>query len=842
MGLRHRLMLLYTLAAAVPALIGATLVMFYLSRQLRDTMKQFQQQTQASLQDYRHWIEGSTQTLLTETFTTVREQINRDLSLQQSQLARQQSQLIGKALGTLGQRTASSTESLQAGIARTLLQTLDTTAEGIARSQSQALRQLETSAADTSRDAIRQQIEQTNLNLTVNLSRQVNAAIQSALTQLTLIAQQPALQRADLQESEWILRALQDREPSYRLLCLRNATNEKLLTISDFPAPEERLKPVTNQLWQEMTHRGEPVVGEVVMVDTGDGPEPVVPVLVPVRERGVELRGAVGALVAMDNLNALIRTFRIGQHGYAMLCTADGLILAHPDARRIGQQETQFAPLITDAGSMNPRLQEINGWLVALAPIPSLNACLIAVQPTDEAFRLATALQSHFLQARQQQQQALDNTILRIRQQASRQVSQQMVQHHRQLQQAIQRAEQQTRQEATRMLDAQQKAAQRGMDQMLTRSLLQSQHHLQQELSQLAHLSDLSRQFTALTATLQNQLKDQMINASLVGLMCMLLFMLWGSLYLYRTINMPLRALVEATQTIAGGDLSRRVQLPTRNAPELQELADSFNQMVDALVKAEAQLVQTSKLASLGTLASGVAHELNQPLAIIRGVAQQTIQMLSRLQSLSPSGGEGTGEGTWIRQLLDDMRIIERQTQRMSQIILHLRTFARKPRVDREPVNLNTVAENALILLREQLHQRGIELVEEYESSLPPVLGEPNSLEQVVINLLTNARDALEGQPDGRVVIRTRRVQESGREWVELCVQDNGPGVPPDLRMQIFDPFFTTKEPGKGTGLGLSISLEIAQKHGGTLLLGDSPAGACFILRLPAAAQQQHAA
>jgi C4-dicarboxylate-specific signal transduction histidine kinase len=315
---------------------------------------------------------------------------------------------------------------------------------------------------------------------------------------------------------------------------------------------------------------------------------------------------------------------------------------------------------------------------------------------------------------------------------------------------------------------------------------------------------------------------------------------LFGSVYLYRTLNVPLKALMEATHALAQGDLGRRVQLPGRGAPELQQLAESFNRMVDALAKAEAQLIQSSKLASLGTLASGVAHELNQPLAIIRGIAQQTIQMLSEPQ---PSSGESAGEeANRYRALLEDMRLIERQTQRMSQIIMHLRTFARKPKAELELVNLNEVAQNALILLREQLKARGIELVEEYAPDLPPVKGEPNALEQVVINLLTNARDALEGQPDGQVVLRTYRVQEGGREWVALSVQDNGLGVPTELRTQIFDPFFTTKDPGKGTGLGLAISLEIAQKHGGLLQLEEAATGAHFILRLPAAAQQREAA
>jgi C4-dicarboxylate-specific signal transduction histidine kinase len=475
--------------------------------------------------------------------------------------------------------------------------------------------------------------------------------------------------------------------------------------------------------------------------------------------------------------------------------------------------------------------------LITLTRLPSLNAFLLVIQPREEAFQLASTLQEQFARARHLQQCELRSAIQQVSQQAARQIQRQMARHQHALQQTLFRAEQQTLLQAQQQLTAQSNAQQQSLVRLLNANLQNSQSQLQRELRQQREqsLQQLHQQFAAFASEIRQRATDQVINAFLIVLLGIGVFSLLGSFYLYRILNLPLKALMEATQAFARGELNHRVQLPTRDGAELEQLADAFNHMADALAKAEAQLVQTSKLASLGTLASGVAHELNQPLAIIRGIAQQTIQTLSREGGLPPAAHP---------TLLDDLRLIERQTQRMSQIIMHLRTFARKPRTDSEPVNLNEVAQNALILLREQLHQRGIELVEEYAPNLPPVLGEPNALEQVVINLLTNARDALENQPDGQVVIRTRAVREGEREWVELCVQDNGPGIPADLRSQIFDPFFTTKEPGKGTGLGLAISLEIAQKHGGTLQLDEPPEGrgALFILRLPASAQTQQAA
>ncbi len=834
MSLRHRLMLLYALMALAPALLGTGAMLLYLRSQVRNATRAFQRETQATLSEYQRKVEASSQQLLQQAFAEVSQQTQRGLEQGQQQMAHQQEALIGRALRTLNQRTSANTAQLQYATRQTLQRTLDSTARQIGAQQARALEQLANTATQASRDAIRQQVTQSSLSLTTNLGRQLDGILRSALAQLTLIAQQPALREARLLESRWILQALQDREPSYRLLCLRNAQGERLLTVGDFAPPEGALQPLVESLWAQMVQSEQPVIGQVLMVDTGAGEEPLIPVLAPVRERGVELRGAVGALIAMDDLNQLVRTFRMGKQGYAMLCGRDGLVLAHPAARQIGTREERWIPLIAPVlDAMQPRLQEVDGSLVTLAPVANLNACLIVIQPTEEAFQLATVLQEQFAHARTSQQGELQNAIRQTSRQATQQVNRQMDDYQRTLQATLQNAERQTLNESKQSLNAQHRASREQLTRLLNTKLNTSQRQLQQELSRLSRLSDLSDQFNGFTATLQRQIADQILNALLVVLFGVLMLSMLGSVYLYRTLNLPLRSLMEATRVIAQGDLSQRVQLPTRNAPELQQLADSFNHMVDALAKAEAQLIQSSKLASLGTLASGVAHELNQPLAIIRGIAQQTIQMLQK-------GDPGVQHAA----LLEDMRLIERQTQRMSQIIMHLRTFARKPREGKEPVNLNEVAQNALILLREQLHQRGIDLIEEYEPNLSPALGEPNSLEQVVINLLTNARDALEGQAQAQVQVRTRSVQDSDREWVELIVQDNGPGVPPDLRTQIFDPFFTTKEPGKGTGLGLAISLEIAQKHGGTLLLEDSAegTGACFILRLPAASQQRQVA
>jgi C4-dicarboxylate-specific signal transduction histidine kinase len=846
-------MTLYALMALVPTLLGTGVLLLYLRSQISKVSHQFQRETSATLQHSQHTIEASTQQQLQRTFAKMEHEMLQGLESHRHTMARQQEALFRTMLSQLRQRMMHSNTQLHQTTRQTLQCTLEATAQRIGTAQTRAMEQLTQTATTVSRGALRTQVEQSSVSLTVSLSRQVDAALQNTLTQLILIAQQPALREMRLQESRWILQSLQDREPAYRLLCLRDITGEKLVSVGSPLTPSSPLEKGEKgagsgeirselaPLWQQMMQSGEPVIGQVLMLDTGASKlEPVIPILVPVRERGVELRGAVGALIGMDELNRLIREFRLGKRGYALLCTADGLILAHPDPRQIGQRDPRWTRLTSSPAETEtpyPRTLEQEGDLIVMAPLPSLNASLIVIQPSEEAFQLASTLQEQFAHARHMQQSELQNAIQQVRQQAAQQVQRQMAHHQRTMQQTLLTAEQQTLIQAKQQLSAQSNAQQRSLVRLLNANLQSSQTQLQQRLQQQREqsLQQLHQQFATFASEMQERLTDPILNALLVALLGVMLFSLLGSFYLYRVLNLPLKALMEATQAFARGELSHRVQRPTRDGAELEQLADAFNQMADALAKAEAQLIQTSKLASLGTLASGVAHELNQPLAIIRGIAQQTIQMLSREDGLPPAASP---------TLLEDMRLIERQTQRMSQIIMHLRTFARKPRADSEPMNLNEVARNALILLREQLHQRGVELIEEYAPNLPPVLGEPNALEQVVINLLTNARDALENQPDGQVVIRTRTAREGEREWVELCVQDNGAGIPPDLRSQIFDPFFTTKEPGKGTGLGLAISLEIAQKHGGTLLLGEplGGRGALFILRLPASAQTQQAA
>ena len=212
----------------------------------------------------------------------------------------------------------------------------------------------------------------------------------------------------------------------------------------------------------------------------------------------------------------------------------------------------------------------------------------------------------------------------------------------------------------------------------------------------------------------------------------------------------------------------------------------------------------------------GVARELNNPLNNIDLVAN-AIDLLEL--------GVGNKE-----QISGELRHAMQQVRKASEIISHLRTFGRAAAVSREPVCLRQVIDRALSLMQEQLRLREIEVTVNLGPDEPVVLGNPIQPEQIFMNLLTNARDAMADSPRKQI-----RISGSvGAAAVEVAFADTGHGVSPGLERRIFDPFFTTKEVGKGTGLGLSITYGIVKEHGGTISVVNRPnEGATFIIRLP---------
>ena len=241
------------------------------------------------------------------------------------------------------------------------------------------------------------------------------------------------------------------------------------------------------------------------------------------------------------------------------------------------------------------------------------------------------------------------------------------------------------------------------------------------------------------------------------------------------------------------------------------------------------ELEAAHKLASLGTLAAGVAHELNTPLNVIIGAAERLLKHIGQ-DDVSPYDPET------IRKYLD---MIVRNGLRCARIVRALKTYARAEPLEREDCDLNAIVQDSLTLIEHTLQIESNVWVEtDLAPDLPQLQADPNKLTQVFVNLLSNARDAM---PDGGTITITT-CKGDDDQTIVATVSDTGTGIPPDVLPRIFDPFFTTKPVGQGTGLGLSIVAGIVQDHQGTLHVESQPGqGTTFTLTLPVCPDAQAA-
>ena len=267
---------------------------------------------------------------------------------------------------------------------------------------------------------------------------------------------------------------------------------------------------------------------------------------------------------------------------------------------------------------------------------------------------------------------------------------------------------------------------------------------------------------------------------------------------------------------------------------QLQKEMEERKRAEEERRESQLQLFQSSKLVSLGEIAASLVHELNQPLGGI-SLASQYIRRMDKKGQLTKEDMDSC---------LDD---IDSLVKRMSKITQHIRGFARQDTTEFMQVNVNETIESALTLLDEQLRLRDITVTLEPGPALPEITGEPFQLEEVWINLVVNARDALEekqkkltdaGQVTTnykkRLNISTSHNQDSEIPFVEVLITDNGTGLTQETKEKIFEPFFTTKEVGKGTGLGLSISNSIIESHGGEIKVeSNEREGTTFRVILP---------
>jgi histidine kinase len=243
-------------------------------------------------------------------------------------------------------------------------------------------------------------------------------------------------------------------------------------------------------------------------------------------------------------------------------------------------------------------------------------------------------------------------------------------------------------------------------------------------------------------------------------------------------------------------------------------------------LETEQQLIQASKMATLGEMATGIAHELNQPLSVIKTVSSFFLKKIGKRESIDEAV---------IRNMLTK---VDGNVDRAANIINHMRQFARKSDTKLDTVQVNAVIRSAFEIFSQQLKVRGIDVHWEIDEDLPAIHADAGRLEQVFINLLLNARDAIEEYREkstgGKEAASIRLKTELRDDSVVCAVCDTGTGLPPEVAEKIFEPFFTTKEVGKGTGLGLSISYGIILDCGGRIhTLPNRPRGTCFVLTFP---------
>ena len=298
-------------------------------------------------------------------------------------------------------------------------------------------------------------------------------------------------------------------------------------------------------------------------------------------------------------------------------------------------------------------------------------------------------------------------------------------------------------------------------------------------------------------------------------------------LFFINRATAPLRELHAAAVSVGHGDFSQRVHIKSKD--EFGELGYAFNQMtenielsqsklkqtVDTLKSTQSQLIQSEKLSAVGEFVAGVAHELNNPLAAVLGFSEML---------------KNADVGEKHARHLD---LIYKSAERCKKIVQSLLSFARRQQPERKPAQINKLIEDVLDMVAYPLRTSNVKVVTQFSTGLPIVLADGHQVQQVVLNLINNARQAIEtASGSGRITITTQH----GAQIVRIIIQDNGPGISPENLKRIFDPFFTTKEVGQGTGLGLSLCYGIIHEHGGNILATSAPGeGATFTIELPVA-------
>lgn len=346
-------------------------------------------------------------------------------------------------------------------------------------------------------------------------------------------------------------------------------------------------------------------------------------------------------------------------------------------------------------------------------------------------------------------------------------------------------------------------------------------------------------------ADMDKVLKNRTHNIIIFGIGSVLVICIFVMFFVNRYVGKPVKKILTGTHRISAGDLEHVIDVPGND--EIAHLAQSFNSMSSSLKKAHndlenwakklekrvaekteelkdanMQVVRTEKLASLGRMAAGVAHELNSPLTGI----------LTFAHLLYKKAPEGSPERT-------DLEVVISETNRCAKIISDLLNFARETKPDKKSVNINDIIEQTISIIEHQSSFHNINIVRHLDKKLPAVIADAAQIKQIFINIILNAGEVMAQGGTLTVTTSTRHdkkpsLSHSYQDYIEITLSDTGAGIPPENMGKIFDPFFTTKDPGQGTGLGLPISIKLAENHGGTIeVKSERGQGTTFTVILP---------
>ena len=328
----------------------------------------------------------------------------------------------------------------------------------------------------------------------------------------------------------------------------------------------------------------------------------------------------------------------------------------------------------------------------------------------------------------------------------------------------------------------------------------------------------------------------------------LLLIALLSWFFVWQVVGRPVKALERGTERLAAGDLGYQIEVHSND--EIGELASSFNgmsrqlqaehtenvawthtleqrveQKTRELKRAHEHALHTEKMASIGKMAAVLAHEINNPLSGILTYAKLLRKWTGREEMPADDAGRRRRQ-----EICDSLDLIASESRRCGDLVKNLLTFSRTTPMNLQPANLNQVVDRSLRLVQHQLDLAGIQVQQQLDPDLPPVLCDAAQIEQVILALVMNALDAL--PQGGNLWITTSSSREP--DHVRIVVRDDGSGIPPEILPRIFEPFLTTKETGRGVGLGLAISHSILERHNGNIeVQSEVGRGTTFTVTLP---------